>query len=173
MSRVVSCRLQFDFRAGRGCQLSSSVADRTAGYCHYAITNVVALVASTVNTRYRINHVTGTHFRCIVNTRYRHKLGTPKKCACIVIIAIRAHMSLYRRNLKFCSQNSSFGGFFSGFFNGFFWLFFFKVFVFGEFDDLRITSPNAYFRCGIPRLGRGASPCFSENVLCAGKGLYV
>ena len=41
----------------------------------------------------------------------------------------------------------------------------------GECDDLRITSPNAYFRCGIPRLGRGASPCFNEKVLCAGKGL--
>ena len=50
-------------------------------------------------------------------------------------------------------------------------LFFFLGFFFGEFDDLRITSLNAYFRCGIPRLVRGASPCFSEKVLCAGKGL--
>ena len=53
---------------------------------------------------------------------------------------------------------------------GFFWVVFLGFF-FGEFDDIRITSPNAYFLCGIPRLGRGAFICFSEKVLCAGKGL--
>ena len=57
-------------------------------------------------------------------------------------------------------------GYFFGFFFGFFLGFLFLGFFLGECDDLRITSPNAYFRCGIPRLGRGASPCFSEKVLC-------
>ena len=48
-----------------------------------------------------------------------------------------------------------------------------QPFLFDRFyrQDLRVTSPNAYFRWGIPRLGRGASPCFSEKVPCAGKGL--
>ena len=113
--------------------------------------------------------------RITVNIRYRHTLGTPKKWACIVIMP--ASDIRYRQIcacIVYVYGFFFFGFFFRvflGFFFGFFLDFFFWGLFFGERDDLRITSPNAYFRCGIPRLGRGASPCFSEKVLCAGKGL--
>ena len=74
---------RFDFRPGCGCQLSSSVTDRTVGYCHL---RTAALVASTVNTRYghtryRHNHVTGTEivysdFPMPNRLRYRHYYTT-------------------------------------------------------------------------------------------------
>ena len=95
-----------------------------------------------------------------VNIRYRHTPGTPKKCACILIVlasdnSIQANMCLYRDTgiyvpvskeaQIFLSEFEFLGFFFRVFLMGFFGVFFFEGFFLGEFDDLRITSPNAYF----------------------------
>ena len=80
--------------------------------------------------------------RNTVNIRYRHTLGTPKKCACIVNMPASDIRYRHKSACIVYVYGFFFLGFLFGFFLGFFFGFFFGVF-FGFFFFLGFFLANA------------------------------
>ena len=107
------------------------------------------------------------------NTRYRHTLKTPKKCACIVIIPASdnrdtgIYVPVSRESQIFALRIRVFGVFFSGFL-GFFFLGFFFGFLLGFFFGfffwrMRRSSnnePKRLFSMWNPSPGKGSFSMF-------------